>query len=410
MANLKVFLFATVALGIGTTAASAELVWEKKEIELHPAVGEESVVGHFKYENKGDKKVSITSVVSSCGCTAASTNKDGVAPGEKGEITATFQIGNRIGTQQKAITVSTDDPAQPTVTLQLKVEIPQVLDLQPAFVFWQSGEEPKAKTIVAKAGKDVSIEKLQVASSSPDFTAKVEPGAGEGEYKIQVQPKATKEAASANLTITPDLATGKTKVFTALARVLPATAAPSSPAGAATAAEKAAGEASKGKVDVCALLTSAEIESVQGEPIKETKASGMPGGPIATSDCYFLLPTSSNSISISVMQKGDGPNPLEVKDFWARTFKAQDEKQTTASSSEENGKKTDGEEEKEKAVPPQKIEGLGDEALWVGTRVGGQLYVLKGDALIRISVGGGGDQESKIKKSRDLAEMILKRL
>jgi hypothetical protein len=36
--------------------------------------------------------------------------------------------------------------------------------------------------------------------------------------------------------------------------------------------------------------------------------------------------------------------------------------------------------------------------------------VLKGNSYIRISVGGPGDQATKIKKSKDLAEMVLKRL
>jgi len=36
--------------------------------------------------------------------------------------------------------------------------------------------------------------------------------------------------------------------------------------------------------------------------------------------------------------------------------------------------------------------------------------VLKGNSFLRLSVGGAGDQASKIKKSKELAEMALKRL
>jgi hypothetical protein len=69
-------------------------------------------------------------------------------------------------------------------------------------------------------------------------------------------------------------------------------------------------------------------------------------------------------------------------------------------------KKEEGEGEKE----PLKVEGVGDEAYWTGTRVGGALYVLKGNSYIRISVGGAGDQAAKIEKSKKLAESVLKRL
>src|ERR1700730_509313 len=54
-------------------------------------------------------------------------------------------------------------------------------------------------------------------------------------------------------------------------------------------------ETSKSKIDACALLTSKEIESVQGEPLKETKPSGKSEGGFAISQCYFALPTFANS-------------------------------------------------------------------------------------------------------------------
>jgi hypothetical protein len=53
---------------------------------------------------------------------------------------------------------------------------------------------------------------------------------------------------------------------------------------------------------------------------------------------------------------------------------------------------------------------LGDEAYWSGTNIGGVLYVLKGDRLLRIGIGGGEDKEMKISKSAALARLVLKRL
>ena len=44
------------------------------------------------------------------------------------------------------------------------------------------------------------------------------------------------------------------------------------------------------------------------------------------------------------------------------------------------------------------------------SRVGGALYVLKGESYIRISVGGAGDQAQKLEKSKTLAAFVLKRL
>jgi hypothetical protein len=46
----------------------------------------------------------------------------------------------------------------------------------------------------------------------------------------------------------------------------------------------------------------------------------------------------------------------------------------------------------------------------MGSRIGGALYVLKGNAYLRISIGGPSDQADKIKKSKTLAQKALARL
>ena len=46
----------------------------------------------------------------------------------------------------------------------------------------------------------------------------------------------------------------------------------------------------------------------------------------------------------------------------------------------------------------------------MGNRVGGALYVLKHNSYIRVSIGGAGDQQTKIAKSKALARLALKRL
>jgi hypothetical protein len=137
--------------------------------------------------------------------------------------------------QQKTITVETDDPQAPTTVLTLKATIVQVLDLEPPNVVWQPGETAKAKTILAKASKDVTVKNIEITSSSPDFTAKVEPGAGPGEFKINVQPKVTDKAINATLTVKPDAGVTPAKLYYASARVLPPATAAVPPNPAATA-------------------------------------------------------------------------------------------------------------------------------------------------------------------------------
>jgi len=214
-----------------STVAQAELTWEKIELEQSPPPGAESAVFAFQYQNKGDKPIHISNVRTSCGCTTAALKKNDVAPGEKGEIVATLKIGDHSGLQQKTVTVDTDDTAHPQTILTLKATVTQFLELQPALVYWQANEDPKPKTIVAKAGKGVTMKSLEVTSSAPEFTTKVEPGSTAGEFKINVTPRDTAHQLNANLSIKPDSAAGAgTKVFTATARVMPLVMPPPTPA------------------------------------------------------------------------------------------------------------------------------------------------------------------------------------
>jgi hypothetical protein len=212
---MKTHIFAFTLSIVLCLTARAGLKWDQTAIELHPTVTDKQAIGHFKYENTGDKPVKFKSVKTSCGCTAAQTQKEEVPAGEKGEITATFNIGERTGTQVKTVTVETDDPSNVTTVLTLKAVIPQQLEITPTFVFWGQGEAPKPKTIVVRAAKDFPVKHLKVTSSSPDFRAKVEE-TGNGQFKIDVQPQETNRLIASTLTIQPE---DSQKIFYATARI-----------------------------------------------------------------------------------------------------------------------------------------------------------------------------------------------
>src|SRR2546430_900794 len=186
--------------------ARAELKWEQSTIELHPAVGDKTAVAHFKYQNTGTTPVHFKSVKASCGCTTTQSQKEVVNPGEKGEIVATFNIGDRTGQQMKTVNVQTDDPvpAQATTVLTLKANIAQALEIKPTFVYWQSGEEPKSKKISIKASKDFPARNITVKSNSENFESKVEPSKTSGEWTIVVTPKDTSHAMGTALLVQSD--------------------------------------------------------------------------------------------------------------------------------------------------------------------------------------------------------------
>ncbi len=144
----------------------------------------------------------------------------------------------------------------------------------------------------------------------------------------------------------------------------------------------------------CKLLTADEAQAVQGEPFKNTKPSERVAAGLIVSQCYFETPTPVNSIVVTVTRKAEGGR--DPSDSWREIFHR-----------EEAARKKEEDDEGKK---PLEVAGLGDEAFWTGTRIGGALYVLKGNCYVQVSVGGAGDQQQKIEKSKKLAESVLKRL
>src|SRR5215471_13699824 len=223
---MKTPIFALALLISICLSARAELKWEQTTVELRPAPNDKQAVGHFKYQNTGKTPVHFKSVHASCGCTTAQTQKEEVPPGDKGEITATFNIGDRTGTQIKTVTVETDEAANQKTVLTLKAMIPTELEISPTFVFWKQGEKPDPKTITVRAGKEFDVKHIKVTSSSPDFQTKVEE-TGQGQFKIDVHPSETNRPMASTLTIQSE---NSPRTFYATGRITSAPTAPVAPA------------------------------------------------------------------------------------------------------------------------------------------------------------------------------------
>src|SRR5438876_9231738 len=103
--------------------------------------------------------------------------------------------------------------------------------------------------------------------------------------------------------------------------------------------------------DPCAVLTSSEIQSVQGERVSATKASRPERGRFAVFQCFYSLPTFSKSISLDVTRPR--ANEKETpSDQWKAMFRG-----SAAKKGNENSRRGEEEErEREKgSSPPRKV-------------------------------------------------------
>jgi len=174
------------------------------------------------------------------------------------------------------------------------------------------------------------------------------------------------------------------------------------PPAAATPSSAAADGAGAKPQGACALLTSDEIKAVQGEAVREMKPSERPDPQFNVALCFYQMPTFNKSVSLEVTRKGAGPR--SVREVWKEQFaRAEGARQAKSERRKQAGKP-------EGSAPARRVEGVGDEAYWVGTSFNGTIYAFKKDALVRISIGGPDKEEDRLRKLTALAQKALARL
>ncbi len=133
------------------------------------------IVHKFHVANRGKGTLKIKSVSTSCGCTAAipgskypvpKADKDQgvmavIPPGGWDVIQATYHTNGRPGHATKFITVTSNDPVNPSFQLQLDMTVQRDIDLQPDRLYLYSLKhgQPHSSTIkiLGKAGEDLEI-------------------------------------------------------------------------------------------------------------------------------------------------------------------------------------------------------------------------------------------------------------
>jgi hypothetical protein len=153
---------------------------------------------------------------------------------------------------------------------------------------------------------------------------------------------------------------------------------------------------SAASTDACALLRQDDIGAVQGQRVNGEKGSVEVSGGLRFSQCFFTTTDFAHSVSLTVIRTDGDPEALSR--FWASTFHPAP-----------RGPSKSGRTPRRKE-PPRALGGIGKEAFWTGDPRTGSLYVLDGELILRISLGGVGDEQERIRRSNTLARTALDRL
>ncbi len=124
----------------------SETVFDFGKIKASEPVRHEYIV-----TNTGNAVLDITGVQPGCpGCTTALPWDLTVQPGKTGKIPIQFNPLGFSGPVNKSVTVTCNDPTQPTHVLQFRAHVWQPIDVQPSYVYFMpaEGEETNETKVV----------------------------------------------------------------------------------------------------------------------------------------------------------------------------------------------------------------------------------------------------------------------
>lgn len=155
----------------------------------------ETVRHRFAFSNTGDAPLNVEKVGSSCGCTAALASAKVLAPGENGEIQASFDSARFRGEINKTVYLYTNDSARPMVQLQIKGTVREEVTLEPQLVNFGTVTPKRTVTtkvtLVNQGDREVLLGKPE--TTAPELAVSIAketvPPRGKGTITLSLTPK-----------------------------------------------------------------------------------------------------------------------------------------------------------------------------------------------------------------------------
>ena len=152
---MRYLLLLLTFLILPTTVLAAPHLQAETTLFNFGQVAEGSKTEHtFRFQNTGDSPLVISKVRSSCGCTAALLSAKELAPGEWGELKATFNSKGFQGAVTKTIYVYSNDPNQQKTRFRLQGKVQRELLVSPSRLRFSGGKEKTSFTATINLRND----------------------------------------------------------------------------------------------------------------------------------------------------------------------------------------------------------------------------------------------------------------
>lgn len=116
----RIVLLSFVSLALVSALAAHSLLaafhWQNTSVDFGKIPQSKPVKAEFRFTNKGDAPLIITSARGSCGCTGVEYPQEAILPGQTGLINATFNAAS-VGSFSKTVTVESNAGGPTVLTM-----------------------------------------------------------------------------------------------------------------------------------------------------------------------------------------------------------------------------------------------------------------------------------------------------
>lgn len=155
----------------------------------------------FVFSNPGDATLEIQDVKTTCGCTKAADWDKRIAPGGTGKIPIALRTAGVLGNVKKSIGVTTNAPGEEKVTLWLKGNVWQAVEVKPRYASFgqiQDRNATQSTTVKIISKLEEPLEIVSIQCDKETFRAELKPVVEGKEYDLEV-------------TLVPPLQTGSSR-------------------------------------------------------------------------------------------------------------------------------------------------------------------------------------------------------
>jgi hypothetical protein len=200
--------------------AAPKIVFATNNYNFGKVESGEPVKYEYIFTNTGNATLEVSSVKPGCGCTTAGTWDKLVEPGKTGKIPVQFNSGGYGGAVGKSITVTCNDPANPTVMLQLSGTVWKPIDIIPAFAMFNLSPElqtNQTQTVRIVNNMEEPVTISDPTCSNPAFKIEFSTNTPGKEYALRVTVVTPLNGANASTPITLKTTYAKMPVITVTA-------------------------------------------------------------------------------------------------------------------------------------------------------------------------------------------------